>query len=114
MNNQLPRKTIKIRRSTEQWQAIMLAFADSGLTQEAFCAQESLAMSTFSKWRHKLTSATAHVLGDENSPMFVDLTRIAAHDRQHSVWDIKLSLGEGMSLKDKRGVRPSKVDNSSG
>lgn len=99
MNNQLSRKTTKIRRSTEQWQAIMLAFNDSGLTREAFCAQESLAISTFSKWRHKLTSATADVLGDDNNPMFVDLTRLADHDRQHSAWDIELSLGEGMSLR---------------
>lgn len=97
MNDQSPRKATKIRRSNEQWQAIMLAFADSGLTQEAFCAQESLAMSTFSKWRRKIMS-TVDDGADAGSPMFVDLTKLTDHD-QCSAWDIELSFGDGMSLR---------------
>ncbi len=101
MNDQLPRKTIKVRRNAEQWQAIMEAFADSGLTQEAFCAQESLAMSTFSKWRRQLMSTAADAAGDVGSPMFVDLTKLTDRD-QHNAWEIDLSLGDGMSLRLRR------------
>ena len=103
MNIQSPRNTTKIRRTAEQWQTIMSAFSNSALTQEAFCAQESLAMSTFSKWRRKLTSASADALGDDSHPMFVDLTRLTAHDRHHSTWDIELCLGEGISLRLRQG-----------
>jgi len=88
-------KATKIRRSAEQWQEIMEAFAASGLSQEAFCAQESLAMSTFSKWRKQLRQGTADEPG---SPLFVDLTNLPGCEPR-SGWDIELTFGDGMRLR---------------
>jgi len=95
MNDQSPRKATKIRHSAEQWQAIMAAYEASGLSQEVFCAQESLAMSTFSKWRKQLVNGVTNAAAN---PMFVDLSTFAGRDR-HSAWDIELTLGDGMSLR---------------
>ena len=95
MNDQSPRETTKIRRSAEQWQAIMVAYEAGGLSQEAFCAQESLAMSTFSKWRKQLTKAMVDAAA---GPMFVDLTNLTGCE-QHSGRDIELTFGDGMRLR---------------
>ena len=95
MRNQSPRETTKIRRSAEQWQAIMAAYEASGLSQEAYCAQASLAMSTFSKWRKQLTNGLADAAA---SPMFVELTNLTGCE-QRSGWDIELTLGDGMHLR---------------
>lgn len=94
MSDQSPREPTKIRRSAEEWRAIMADYEASGLSQEAFCVQESLAMSTFSKWRKRLTNTMADAAA---SPMFVDLTNLTGRE-QHSAWDIELILGDGMSL----------------
>ena len=94
MSEQSPRETTKIRRRAEQWQVIMADYEASGLSQEAFCTRESLAMSTFSKWRKQLTNEMA---GAAASPMFVDLTSLTGRDKRNG-WDIELILGDGMSL----------------
>ena len=59
MSDQSPRKATKLRRSAEQWQEIMAAYEVSSLGQEVFCARESLAVSTFSKWRNQLRIGAA-------------------------------------------------------
>lgn len=63
MSEQSPRVPTKIRRRAEHWQAIMADYEASGLSQEAFCAQASLAMSTFSKWRNQLANEAADAAG---------------------------------------------------
>ena len=73
----------------------MAAYEVSGLGQEAFCARESLAVSTFSKWRNQLVNGVTHAAA---SPVFVELSKLAGRD-QHSAWDIELILGDGMSLR---------------
>jgi len=95
MSEQSPRETTKVRRSAKQWQAIMADYEASGLSQEAFCARESLAMSTFSKWRKQLTNGMADAAA---GPMFVDLTNLRGCE-QRSGWDIELTFGDGMSLR---------------
>jgi len=95
MSDQSPREPTKIRRSAEQWQAIMANYEASGLSQEAFCAQASLAMSTFSKWRKQLTNGMADAAV---SPMFVDLSPLTGCE-QRSGWDIELTFGDGMRLR---------------
>jgi transposase-like protein len=92
-----PRKETKTRKSAEQWQAIMLAYDDSGLTQEDFCIRESLALSTFYKWRQQLTGGKPK-RRDQKEPMFVELGSVQGADKKKH-WDLELSLGDGIVLR---------------
>jgi len=95
MKSNSPSKQIKVRRSTKQWQEIMLTYEQSGLSQEAFCTQQSLATSTFHKWRQRL--AVEKPL-DQTVPEFVELT--STPQSAHSGgWDIELSLSSTIVLR---------------
>lgn len=87
--------TKKIRRSPEQWQTIIASYEQSGLTQEAFCVRESLAMSTFYKWRQRLLEGQPH---EPSQPMFVELNS-QQQPTQHNQWDIELSLSNDIVLR---------------
>lgn len=91
-------KTINTRRSTAQWQAIMVAYEASHLTQELFCAQQSVAPSTFYQWRKKLSSKK---IEPEEPPLFFDVTAQSLADGKPpcSEWDVELSLGNGITLR---------------
>ena len=42
------------RRSEADGRALLAAFAESGLTQKAFCEREGVALSTFQYWKRRL------------------------------------------------------------
>jgi transposase-like protein len=88
-------KTQKIRRSTEQWQAIILAYEQSGLTQDAFCTRESLAPSSFYKWRQRLGYIKT---AKPEVPLFVELASPQIESQQIH-WDIELSLSDNIVLR---------------
>ena len=92
------RTTPKKRLSAAHWQAIMARFDASGVTQEAFCRQESLAISTFNKWRKQLKQAPYNSTVE---PMFVDLASLSAIPDAGG-WDIELVLGDGVTLRLRR------------
>ena len=69
---------VTVRRSAEEWSAIMSRFERSGLTTGAFCASESLAPSTFSLWRRKLRRS-AEGSGANGAARFDVLQRIDRH-----------------------------------
>ena len=98
MKTQPSHKIINTRRSSAQWQAIMAAYEASHLTQEVFCAQQSLAPSTFYKGRKQLTTEK---VGPEEKPLFFDVTALSLADNKPpcSEWDVELSLGNGITLR---------------
>ena len=88
-------KATKIFRSAEQWQSILANYEKSGLTQEAFCKRESLAGSTFSKWRNRLSKSNP---SEPTQPMFIDLSSLP-DQTACSGWDIELTLGDGVTFR---------------
>ncbi len=54
------KKQRNIHRSAEEWQSILQAFQNSGLTQEEFCKAHYLAPSTFAKWKAQLSGQTTN------------------------------------------------------
>ena len=46
----------KVRRSREEWRAIIGRFHSSGMTGAAFCRREKLPKSSFEKWKRKIGS----------------------------------------------------------
>jgi len=97
MNTNPSSKIHNNRRSVEQWQDIMSAYDSSGLTQELFCVQESIALSTFYTWRQRL-SAVKPAKVKSKKPLFVELAS-SLPENKSSGWDIELSLGDSIVLR---------------
>lgn len=94
-------KTTRTRRTADQWQKLIAEQAVSGMSQEAFCKEKRLALSTFANWKRRLGSEPA--VGDEQAPersTWIDLGSLGARS---SGWDIELDLGDGVCLRLRRG-----------
>ena len=91
MSNQTPRK----HRSREQWHELVTQWQASGLSAPAFCAKNSVAYSSFSKWRQFFNAQTDQV--PEVPPSFVDLSALPSGIAQG--WQIILKLGHGVELE---------------
>ena len=91
-------KRVVVRRSPEEWRAIMSRFERSGQSYREFCMAEDLAPSTFSWWRRKLGRSGANGVTVDTA-LFVELTenRPAA-----PAWDAELELGGGVVLRVRR------------
>ncbi len=85
--------TKRIRRSPQQWQAIVDRQAASGLAARAFCDTHQFSYPVFCKWRKRLTP------GDQ--PPLIDLSSLV-HAPSVTQWDIELELGDGMTLRLRR------------
>lgn len=97
MNQPIINSARRGRRTAQQWQDLMRRYESSGLTQEAFCAQENLAPSTFHSWRARFREdvvASPRAPRKEALP-FVELrANPPAHD-----FDIELEWGGGIVLR---------------
>ncbi len=88
-------KTTSGKRGPQQWQSIMQAYEQSGLTQEAFCNRESIAPSTFYNWRKRLSVAKP---AKPKEPMFIELPA-TEFPTKIDHWDIELLLGDNVVLR---------------
>ena len=94
-------KITRTRRSANQWRKLIAEQADSGLSQEVFCKQKRLALSTFANWKRRLASGS--VAEDKRTydpSTWIDLGSLGARS---SGWDIELDLGDGVCLRLRRG-----------
>jgi len=89
----------RIRRSKDQWREVFARFEQSGQTIEQFCAQQGLALSTFSRWRQRLRSNSRKATQGSPEAVFVELSRGDAPCPVVSPWDVELQLGNGMFLR---------------
>lgn len=91
----------RIRRNTDQWQAIIQQYKQSGQTQSEFCAAQSLALSTFHRWYQRLGTSSQPDDVAHEEPVFVEL---ASEDDPITLptpipWDVELQLGEDIVLR---------------
>lgn len=90
----------KTRRTAEQWRVLMKDYEDSGLSQQIFCQQQGIALSTFYSWRNKLSEQSD--LGDhrttEQSP-FIALTPLQVEKQAAKDWDVELAFANGMTIR---------------
>ncbi|MDT0499334.1 hypothetical protein RM530_18505, partial [Algiphilus sp. W345] len=90
-----------VRRSESDWRRLIEEWAQSGQSQEAFCASRGLALSSLCNWRRKLKAGSA--ASPESPPReaadFIELTAPVASDKESPAWDLELSLGEGTVLR---------------
>ncbi len=97
------------RRSAQTWRAMVARFAQSGLSEAAFCEQEGVSAKLFRRWRTKRSSATPRPAANKLAPAtpspatsagFVDLG--ALQDRGSKL-QMRLDLGGGVQLHVVRG-----------
>ena len=91
-------KRAVVKRSPDEWQAIVSRFERSAQGCREFCTAENLAPSTFWWWRRKL-GRTGSAGGTVDAAVFVELRDdgLAA-----PVWDAELELGGGVVLRVRR------------
>ncbi len=89
----------RIRHSEDEWRELFLRFEQGGQTREQFCADEGLAVSTFSRRRQRMR-ALGHEDGKLSSEaVFVALSSADAPHVVASPWDVELQLGAGVFLR---------------
>ena len=95
------------RRSAQFWLAAVSRFAQSGLTEDAFCEREGLGVKLFHRWRSKRGRVVARTLTDKASPRiasasagFVDLGSLKSASAR---LEMRLDLGGGVLLHVVRG-----------
>ena len=83
----------KIRRSQEEWQDIFARFRESGMTEAAFCHQEQIAKSSFSKRK-------AAVQVQRRKPAFIELAQSSRSvETLASECEMVLTLPGGATLR---------------
>jgi hypothetical protein len=97
------------RRSAEAWQAMVARFAQSGLTEAAFCEGEGISAKLFHRWRTKRVRAMPRAVVEKPTRVapspastcgFVDLGSLKDSG---SKLEMRLDLGGGVLLHVVRG-----------
>ncbi len=97
------------RRSAQAWRAMVARFAQSGLTEAAFCEGEGISGKLLHRWRTKRVKAMPRAPVDKPTPVapspassagFVDLGSLKDSG---SKLEMRLDLGGGVMLHVVRG-----------
>ena len=94
---------VRVRRSREQWRAMLSGFARSGLSAEAYCRREGISSASFYRWRTALGNGGAQrrpVMVRNAPPAFVDAGPLVLPRAQplSKRVDLRLDLGDGLVL----------------
>ena len=86
----------RIRRTREEWVAILDQYHQSNCSQSEFCRDHNLSLTTFNKWVHRLKTESASV----PEPAFVAVTTDQPVDvaPQSIKLHVRLTLGNGAVL----------------
>lgn len=89
----------RVRRTRNQWQAIIARQADSGLSARAFCEAEEIGYASFVQWRRRLADNRQH---SQAMPSFIELTSelsAPTDEIPEPRWHIELDLAPGVQLR---------------
>lgn len=89
------------RQHTEnQWRSLLARFEASGLAAPEFCRQEAISAASLYRWRSRLRNGTASrkAAGDDLAAAFVDLGTLDSVSPPKPRLDLKLDLGDGLTL----------------
>ncbi len=89
----------RIRRNEDEWRELLVRFEHGGQSREQFCADQGLAVSTFSRWRQRMRALGRADAKLSSEAVFVELSSADAPGAVASPWDVELQLGKGMFLR---------------
>lgn len=92
----------RIRRSPDQWREIIGRFEQSGQTRVQFCDEQGLGLSTFSRWRRRLSREVPVSHPQSDDALFVELAQVAPEPSARP-WDVELQLGGSVCLRLRQG-----------
>ena len=92
----------KIRRTASEWEALLRAQRESGLSEAAFCRRKKLPKSSFSKAKQRHPRRRA--MRKAKAPAFVELSEPAAEAHEapatsFAAGEFELSLPGGIVLR---------------
>ncbi len=89
-----------VRRSEQEWRLVLSRFSGRGLSVTAFCRREAISVANFYRWRALLeeNAAQRHGVHDKDTARFVDLGALAPGSGDCPQLDLKLDLGDGLTL----------------
>ncbi len=90
------------RRSPEQWQALIDQWQSSGQSAAVFCEAQAIGYASFCSWRKRLAGDKASPTAADQDVSFIDLSALSSSD-EGRVWNIVLSLGNGVELRLSQG-----------
>lgn len=91
----------RIRRTAEEWRALISGFTDSGMTLERYCQSHGVSLSGFYTWRKRFESEYS---SPSTKPSFIELvppeSAYRPQDASDAVrWRLELELGDDMRLR---------------
>ncbi len=89
---------LRCRRTQTQWRELLDRFNRGGQTQEQFCTEHNLGLSTFGRWRKRLRQQRVKPPKHTTDALFVELEQDTSTPSVQS-WDVELQLGTGMVLR---------------
>jgi len=98
------------RHPASQWQAWVDEQAHSGLSQQAFCRQAGIPVSSFKLWKRRLAGEAPMPYHAAAEPaLFAPVSMPTAEenddaDDEPRGWEIELDLGDGVCLRFRRGA----------
>ena len=90
-----------LRRSRAEWQLLLAKLGSSGLGVEAFCRREAISAASFYRWRSLLSdegNCGEDISNSDTEPVFVDLGTMDSVPSTRPRLDLKLVLGDGLTL----------------
>ena len=90
-------KQRRTHRSEAAWRKLFTQFERSGQTRARFCAEQGLALNSFTRWRQRLRQASRNPSAVAEDALFVELAADAG-----PCWDVELELGAGVVLRVRR------------
>ncbi len=93
-------KARRARRSEGQWRSLLVRHQTSGLGIQAFCRNEQISEASFYRWRTMLKGRRQDGAGAEQDtvPAFVDLGALEPGSAAKPTLDLRLELGDGLTL----------------
>ena len=88
----------RARRTREQWSQLVKEQAASSVSQQAFCRQHDLGLSTFIKWERQFNGVSPSSVEPVG---FVELP--VSGSTSQPGFEVELELGEGMRFRFRRG-----------
>ena len=88
-------ESTRIYRTEAEWRALMAEFARWEGSQASFCEARGVSLTSFQNWRRKLGLVTRRGAGTPHGSVEVAPSC-------DPVWDVELSLGDGVILRLRR------------
>ena len=92
------------KRSRHEWRTLLAAFDGSGLGVDAFCRREAISAASLYRWRNLINndsnndSKSGEAAISHRAPAFVELEPLNTTAPQRARIELKLDLGDGLSL----------------